>query len=94
LEAQRLRGIQAQQFLEYLKTEGKYFTMLFEELDGELNVAIGGLTPMDRDSFTVLQARRQSLYEPLRRIEVDIQIGQRAAEELSKATSISSGGIL
>lgn len=95
LEAQRLRGQEAEQFLEFLKTDGQYFVKLFEELNNELNTMIAGLDPQNTMAFTVLQAKRLSLYEPLNRVHADVQIGRKAAQELGFLDGTpNTGGIL
>jgi hypothetical protein len=91
-EAQVSRGISAQYFLDTLKEGDQYFMKLFEEIDKELNQAIAGLDPSNTTAFTIFQARRQALYEPINRVHADIDIGKRAGELLSG--KIEEGGIL
>lgn len=81
LEAAIERGLNAQHFLQFIDRE-PYFKMLFQEIDTALINALLGLDPKNTDSFTILQAKRQSLYEPISCVHRDIEIGKRASEEI------------
>ena len=78
------RGLSAQHFLQFIERE-PYFKMLFQEIDSALINAIVGLDPNNKNTFTVLQARRLSLYEPINCVHRDIEIGKRASQELDGA---------
>jgi len=81
LEYERDRGIAAQQFLDTVKREG-YFERVMMEVDNEYTTAIAGLSPADTQNFTILQARRQALYDPLNRVMMDITLGQQSKAQL------------
>ena len=81
LEEQRQRGLEAQLFLEYLERE-PYFKNLFAEIDGELTASMLGLDPFKTEKFTLAQCKRLALYEPLTRVQQDIELGQRATAEM------------
>jgi len=85
------RGIEAQRFLQYLNEGEQYFKKIFEEIDRELIEAINGLDPSQQMEFTILQAKRASLYEPIKRVQMDRVIG---IEERNRTEGKTSGGLL
>ena len=76
------RGLNAQHFLQFINNE-PYFKTLFQEIDSALMNAIMGLDPNNKEAFTVLQAKRMALYEPINCVHRDVEIGKRAMEELN-----------
>ncbi len=91
LEATVTRGLEAQNFLQYMERE-PYFKTLFNEIDNSYVSTILGLSPDKTGEFTMLQTKRMALYEPLSRAQYDVSAGQNAAEELESPEG--EGGIL
>lgn len=58
---------------------------------------IAGLSPSDKERWSILQARRQALYEPFARVQADIEVGEiqeREAKIEDGQKVESKGGIL
>ena len=91
LEATVTRGLEAQNFLQYMERE-TYFKTLFNEIDNSYVSTILGLAPDKTSEFTMLQTKRMALYEPLSRAQYDVSAGQNAANELESPEG--EGGIL
>jgi len=85
------RGLEAQHFLQFVDRE-PYFKMLFNELDQEYVTAMLGLQPHQTEEFRYLQTKRMALYEPINRAAMDVQIMQKANDELENPEGM--GGIL
>ena len=81
----------AQEFKTYLR-DNPYFPSLVNELDSEIAESILGLDPSDKESFSLLQARRLALRLTLDRVESDIIMGNEATRELEGRPI--EGGIL
>jgi hypothetical protein len=75
------RGLEAEHFLQFIEREA-YFKSLFQEIDQNLVNAIVGLDPHNTAAFTILQAKRMSLYEPINMVHRDIELGKRAQAEV------------
>lgn len=95
LEREIQRGLDAKLFLSYLERE-PYFKKLFEELDDKYTKELLGLKPTQTEEFSVLQAKRISLYEPMNMVHQDILIGEKATAEIElfDQGQSSSEGIL
>lgn len=91
LEKQQRRGMDAKEFKTYLR-DNPYFPSLVNELDSEIAESILGLDPSDKESFSLLQARRLALRLTLDRVESDIIMGNEATRELEGRPI--EGGIL
>mgnify|MGYP001239075751 CR=1 FL=1 len=92
LDARMRKGIEANRFLQYMDEGEKYFKGIFEEIDEELCREINGLDPKQQMEFTILQAKRLALYEPIRRVTMDQAIGIDARDKLSGKNQ--HGGLL
>lgn len=77
------RGIEAQHFLQFIDKE-PYFKMLFQELDDEYTKELLGLNPFETEKFSLLQAKRYALYEPIERAKMDVVVGENAKVNLDK----------
>lgn len=75
------RGLNAEHFIQFIDRE-TYFKTLFQEIDQNLVNAIVGLDPHNTAAFTILQAKRMALYEPINMVHRDIELGRRAQAEL------------
>lgn len=82
-QEQITRGIEAQHFLQFIEKE-PYFKSLFSELDEEYTAEILGLKPNDTERFSLLQAKRFALYEPIERAKMDVVVGENAKVNLDK----------
>jgi hypothetical protein len=91
LEATVTRGLEAQNFLQFMDRE-PYFKTLFNEIDNSYVTSILGLAPDKLEEFRLLQTKRMALYEPLSRAQYDVSAGQMAAQELESPDE--GGGIL
>ena len=91
LQDQVNTGHEAAMFLRYLD-ESKYFLNVLAKCETDLANKIMALSPDNTVEFTVLQAQRLSLYEPLKMAQSDKYFGELAQLELDGTAP--QGGIL
>jgi len=70
LQEQVDRGNDADLFLRFID-EHKYFLNVLKEIEEELANSVLNLKPESKEQFTILQAQRMALLEPLKRIQGD-----------------------
>jgi hypothetical protein len=83
-------GQEAAEFLRVTK-DNEYFNRVLAELDAELTNAMRNLRPEDTMKFTILKAKLDCLYDPMRRIAEDISAGERAKARMDGK---EEGGLL
>jgi len=86
-------GQQAEDFKRYLETN-PYLVQVFERVKLGLFQTIMGLRPIQKDEFTIIKSRLDTLYEPFTVVDHDILAGQRAFQELESGKPPADGGIL
>lgn len=82
-ELLQIRGMEAQEFKRFLR-DNPYFQRVVDELNEDYVTQILGLDPQNKERFTVLQAARTALFLPFERVESDINMGNDAAERLTR----------
>lgn len=87
------RGQDAEQFMKFIQDGEKYFLKLLTECETEIANSLLNLSPESTMGFTILQAQRQALYEPLKRVYIDIELGKKAYARLT-GTEDKTTGIL
>ena len=77
-ELAHIRGQEAEAFIRFFDEGTQYFKGVMAALQEEIRDEIMALSPHDTERFTILKARLESLYEPIRRVEQDIYAGKAA----------------
>ena len=70
-------GQEAEEFLRLTK-DNNYFNRVLAEIDADLTNAMRNLGPEETMKFTILKAKLDCLYDPMRRIAEDVSAGERA----------------
>lgn len=81
LQQQADRGQEAQLFLKYIE-DNPYFLSVMKELEEEYANKLLKLKPSETELFTIIQATREALYEPLKKIQGDKLFGEHSQNEL------------
>jgi hypothetical protein len=85
-------GTEAETFLQFIQGEN-YFLKLMQSLEQDLLSQMMNLRPWQKDEFAVLKAQIENLYEPLKRVHVDIELGKQAFARMN-GTEDTTQGIL
>lgn len=80
LQEQVDRGNDADLFLRFID-EHKYFLNILKEIEEELANEVLNLKPESKEQFTILQAKRLALLEPLKRIQGDKMLLNMSKEQ-------------
>jgi hypothetical protein len=72
------KGQEAESFIRSLEEGNKYFYGVLADINQEIMDSIVNLKPSQKDEFSFLKSQLECLYEPIRRIERDIEIGKQA----------------
>jgi len=77
-ELAHLKGEEAAAFVRFFDEGTQYFKGVMAALQEEIKDEIMGLAPNQTERFTILKARLEALYDPLRRIDQDVELGKTA----------------
>lgn len=82
-ELAHMKGQEAEAFIRFFDEGQQYFKGVMDSIQQEIKDEIMGLSPHETEEFTILKARLEALYDPLRRVEQDIQVGKLAWMKIS-----------
>jgi len=77
-ELAHMKGQEAEAFIRFFDEGTQYFKGVMAALQEEIKDEIMGLAPNQTERFTILKARLEALYDPLRRIDQDVELGKNA----------------
>jgi hypothetical protein len=84
-------GKRAEEFLQYVEMN-PYFYSLLERMKLEMAQRILGLTPNDKDAFTIEKTRMEAMDEVMNAVRGDIYIASEALKKMDGKEE--KGGIL
>ena len=90
-ELAHMKGQEAEAFIRFFDEGEQYFKGVLDSIQQEIKDEIMGLSPHDTEKFTILKARLESLYDPLRRVEQDAQAGKMAWARLNGIVNRTEG---
>ena len=87
------KGQEAEAFIKSLEEGNKYFYGVLADINQGIMDSIVDLKPSQKDEFSFLKSQLECLYEPIRRIQRDIEIGKQAWDRIN-GTEDKTQGIL
>ena len=93
-ELVHMKGEDAEAFIRFFDEGTQYFKGVLAGLQEEIRDEIMGLAPNQTERFTVLKAKLEALYDPLRRVEQDIEIGRNAWKRMNVIKKMEPGDML
>jgi len=90
-ELQHQRGQDAEAFIRFVHEGEGYFLKTMEQIEAELKEQMLNLRPWQKEEWSILKAKYEALYEPMRRILLDIELGKSAWARISGAEDKMEG---
>ena len=90
-ELAHIRGQEAESFIRFFDEGTQYFKGVLASIQQEIKDEIMALLPHDTERFTILKARLESLYEPIRRVDQDIYSGKVAWARINGVVDKTEG---
>jgi hypothetical protein len=90
-ELTHIKGQDAEQFLLSIQSGSQYFLNLLQEMERELFKQMMDLRPWQKDEFSIIKAQLENLYEPLKRVHLDIQFGKQAFARMNGVVDQTQG---
>lgn len=90
-ELQHQRGQEAEAFMRFVQEGEQYFLKTLEKIEGEIKEQIFNLRPWQKEEFTVLKAKLECLYEPMKHVLIDIELGKSAYNRITGTIDTTEG---